>query len=408
MKRKISLFVLVFVLGLLLTGCGSSDKAADYYGDEYYGDEYSSVDGEDGSANAPDISDTDGTDVPGESSTEGGDVIQSAAIPALEDRKIIYTARLKMNSETPSDIYNSVIDSLDTYSAYVESADITTTRYIVYIRVLSENFTEFVEEIKTTGEVVSFSKTSEDVTNSYSTFEARKLALETQHTRILELIEEAVNLEDILTLEDARFEIETELNQIGSSLANYDSLVDFSTVILTINKVTEEEVVLPKSSSPIVKVLEVTKDTIDLEVHNSSEQSANIYVDLLLNGEFIRQYEETTYGDSTVVFEIDDLKSFKEYTFKVTSITADHRESNVVSRYTTTEKTFINEVANIFIISFNSLVSIVTFLSLAVVAILPYAIVGVALFFPVRILYKKFRIKFSKKERIIEKQDDEK
>jgi hypothetical protein len=408
MKRKISLFVLVFVLGLLLTGCGSSDKAADYYGDEYYGDEYSSVDGEDGSANAPDISDTDGTDVPGESSTEGGDVIQSAAIPALVDRKIIYTARLKMNSETPSDIYNSVIDSLDTYSAYVESADITTTRYIVYIRVLSENFTEFVEEIKTTGEVVSFSKTSEDVTNSYSTFEARKLALETQHTRILELIEEAVNLEDILTLEDARFEIETELNQIGSSLANYDSLVDFSTVILTINKVTEEEVVLPKSSSPIVKVLEVTKDTIDLEVHNSSEQSANIYVDLLLNGEFIRQYEETTYGDSTVVFEIDDLKSFKEYTFKVTSITADHRESNVVSRYTTTEKTFINEVANIFIISFNSLVSIVTFLSLAVVAILPYAIVGVALFFPVRILYKKFRIKFSKKERIIEKQDDEK
>jgi hypothetical protein len=400
MKRKISLFVMIFVLGLLLTGCGSADKS-----DVYYGDEYSE---QDSTPQAPDYTNAEGSDGSEGSSSEGGDVIQSAAIPALENRKIIYTARLKMNAEDPSDIYNEVIDNLDTYSAYVESADITSTRYIVSIRVLSENFTDFVEEIKTTGEVVSFSKTSEDVTNSYSTFEARKLALETQHARILELIEVAVDLEDILTLEDARFEIETELNQIGSSLANYDSLIDFSTIILTINKVIEAEIVLPKTSSPIVKVLEVTKNTIDLEVYNSSEESSNIYVDLLINGEFIRQYEETTYGESTVVFEIDDLKSFKEYTFKVTSITADHRESNVVSRYATTEKTFFNEVGNIFIISFNSIVSIVTFLSFAIVAILPYAIVGVILFFPVRYLHKKFRMKYPKKVRIVKKEDKDK
>jgi len=398
MKRKISLFLLLFTFAILLSGCGSNDKS-----DVYYGDEYSGVDSE---PKAPDGA--NGADVDDVISNENGDVIQDAAIPALENRKIIYTARLRMNSEEPSEIYNNVIDSLETYSAYVESADITSTRYIVYIRVLSENFTDFVEEIKTTGEVVSFSKTSEDVTNSYSTFEARKLALETQHTRILELISEAVDLEDILTLEDARFEIETELNQIGASLANYDSLIDFSTIILSIYKVTEEEVVLPKTNSPIVKVLEVTKNTIDLEVYNSSEESANIYVDLLLNGEFIRQYEETTYGESTVVFEIDDLKSFKEYTFKVTSITSDHRESNVVSRYTTTEKTFFNEVGNVFVVSFNSLVSIFTFLSLAVVAILPYAIVGVIIFFPVRILYKKLRVKYPKKEKNTEIKDKDK
>lgn len=398
MKRKISLFVLIFAFGLLLTGCGSADKASD----RYYGDEYDVTDTE---AEAP--TGVIGGDSVDYTSTENGDVIQDATIPELENRKIIYTARLRMESVDPSIIYNNVIDSLDTYNAYVESADITSTRYVVYIRVLSENFTDFVEEIKTTGDVVSFSKTSEDVTNSYSTFEARKLALETQHARILELIEVAVDLEDILILEDARFEIETELNLIGANLANYDSLIDFSTIILTINKVTEEEVVLPKTSTPMVNVLEVTKNTIDLEVYNQSEESANIYVDLLLNGEFIRQYEETTYGESTVVFEIDELKSFEEYTFKVTSITADHRESNVVSRYSTTDKTFLNEVGNVFVVSFNSLVSIITFLSLAIVAILPYAIVGVVLFFPARILHKKYRIKFPKKEKVIKNIDKE-
>ncbi len=380
MKRKASLFIALFTVILLLSGCGLKDSVED----AYYGDDYQLVDTE---PKAPDpvIEDVD---------LAGGDVIQSAVIPALENRKIIYTAGLTMESDDPSVIYNNVIDNLDTYDAYIESAQINTTRYVVRIRVLSTNFTEFVEEIKTTGDVVSFSKTSDDITNSYSTFEARKLALETQHTRILELIEVAVDLEDILILEDARFEIETELNQIGASLANYDSLIDFSTINLTINKISETVVIAPRTSSPTVRVLEVSKNTIDLQVYNSSEEPVTIFVDLLLNGEFIRQYEEEAYGDSTVLFEIDDLKSFKEYTFKVVTIAAESRESNVISRDSTTEKTFLNDVSNVFIISVNSLVSIIVFLSLAFVAVLPYIIVGTALFFPTRLLYKKYRLKF--------------
>ena len=383
MKRKISLFIVLLTTVLILSGCGSSNDAVDVY----YGDDYQTIDTD---PIAPDP-------IIGVADLAGGDVLQSAVIPALENRKIIYTAGLTMESDDPSVIYNNVIDNLDTYSAYIESAQINSIRYVVKIRVLSTNFTEFVEEIKTSGDVISFSKTSDDITNSYSTFEARKLALETQHTRILELIAEAVNLEDIITLEDARFEIETELNQIGASLANYDSLIDFSTINLVINRISETVFIAPRTSSPTVRVLEVSKNTIDLQVYNSSIEPVTIYVDLLLNGEFIRQYEEEAYGDSTVLFEIDDLKSFKEYTFKVVTIAAESRESNVISRDSTTEKTFLNEVSNVFIISVNSLVSIIVFLSLAFVAVLPYIIVGAALFFPTRFLHKKLRLKFPKK-----------
>lgn len=396
MKKKISLFILLFTAVLLLSGCASKDESPN----EYYGDDYGTVDTDPVAPDpVPPVDNTTGSD-------GGGDVLQSAVIPALENRKIIYTAYLTMDSDEPSEVYNGVLNSLDTYGAYIETESINSTRYVIKIRVLSVNFIDFIEEIKTSGDVKSFSKTSEDITNSYSTFEARKLALETQHIRLLELMAEAVDVEDMLILENALSDIETELNQIGASLANYDSLVDFSTINLTINKTSEEVIVLPKTASPVVRVSDVTKNTMDLEVYNTSEEPATIYVDLLLNGEFIREYEEESYGESTVVFEIDELKSFEEYTFKVVTIAAEHRESNVVTKYATTEKTFFNEIANVFIISFNSLVSIVTFLSLAIVAVVPYVIVGVVLFFPIRILHRKLRLKYPKTKKVMKKNEE--
>lgn len=386
MKTKTIIFTFLLLVVGLLSGCSASDREPNYVYDDY------------GTTNTDPVSPDP---VVQEPDVAGGDVLQSAVIPALENRKIIYTADLSMTSEEPVDVYNNIINNLDTYSAYIESANITSSRYIVKIRVLSVNFTDFVEEIKTTGDIVSFNKSSDDVTNSYSTFEARKLALETQHTRILELIAAAIDLQDILTLEDARFEIETELNEIGAKLANFDSLVDFSTINLVINKATETVVVLPATSNPSVSVLEIEKTTVQLEVYNSSASPVVIYVDVLQNGEFIKQYEKDAYGESTVLFNIDKLKSFKDYTFKVSTIAADHRESSVISREVLTEKTFLNRVTNVFVISFNTLVSLVQFVGLAVVAVSPYLVLIAVSFYPVKFLHSIYRKKFPKKERVL-------
>jgi hypothetical protein len=384
MKNK-GLLILSFVLFIvLLSGCSKSAEMDPSY-DGY--DDYSNVD-TDPTPPAPVVDDGE---------IAGGDVVQNADIPALENRKIIYIANLTMDAPEPATIYNNVLDNLDTYSAYIESSNITATRYVVKIRVLSEHYNDFIEAIKETGNVVSFSNTSEDITNSYSTFEARKLALETQHARILELMSVAVDLEDILTLEEARSEIETELIQIGNSLANYDSLVDFSTINLIITKTSEVEIVLPRTTTPYVRVLETTKNTIELEVYNTSDESVVIYVDVLQNGEFIRQYENDAFSESAITFEINDLKSFKEYTFKVTTIAAESRESQVVTTRETTEKTFFNKVTNTFVVSFNVLVTIIEYIGLAVVAFVPYILMGVILYFPIRFLHRKYRAKFPKK-----------
>ncbi len=378
MKRKIFVLFVLLTSGILLSGCAMKDEAQYYDGDA---DEYSNVDTTQKEP-APEIDEPD---------INGGDVVLSADIPALENRKIIYTSSLLMEDPEPSEVYADVVALLDTYSAYIESANINSERYIVKIRVLSANFTDFVEEIKTSGDLLSFTKSSQDVTNSYSTFEARKLALETQHTRILELLAEAADLNTILILEDARFEIETELNQVGNSLANYDSLVDFSTINLTIRKTNEQVVVLPRTEEPGVMLEEKGIDYINLEVHNYQDYPVVIQVDLLINGEFKQQYEKEAYADSTAVFNIAELDSNKEYTFKVTALASEHTLSKTVTRKITTEPTFINNIGNTFVNSFNLLVTFFEYSGYVVTALLPFTIVGAGVFFPVRYLIKKRR-----------------
>jgi hypothetical protein len=375
MKTRKLLLLLLFVL--FLSSCGAADMS-EPAGD--YGDDYNDVD-TDPEPPAPVIDDAD---------LDGGDVVHSSEVPALEDRKIIYTADLTMNAPEPEEVYNDVLDILDTYSAYVESANINSNRYTIKLRVLTENFTDFIEEIKTSGDMVSFSKTSEDVTNAYSTFEIRYAALQARHDRILTLIEGATSLQTILDLEEERYEIEVELNQIGEALGSIDSLIDFSTVNLVINRTVDAEVILPKTDTPYVSVSEITKHTTRVEVSNNNDQSVNIYLDLLVNGEFVRQYEGEAFEDGTAVFELGELKSNTEYQLRISTIAAEHRESNVVRKEFTTESTFFNKVGNVFVGSFDVLMLILEYTGLAVVAVAPFAIAGAIVFVPSRIVYTKY------------------
>jgi hypothetical protein len=83
------LLSLILLVSFLLTGCGSADEAS--IDGDYYGDEYSDTD-TDPEPPAPND---------GEIVLEGGDVVQSADVPALLNRKIIYTASLGISSERP-------------------------------------------------------------------------------------------------------------------------------------------------------------------------------------------------------------------------------------------------------------------------------------------------------------------
>lgn len=392
------LVVLMIVLGLVLSGCSSSNEAGDYEEpNSEFNDENTNLDNPDSVVEEP-------TNKGGESTNA------SNPAPPLENRKIIYSANLQMAVSDPTSVYNDVLTTIDTYTAYIEDANITTNRYSVTIRVLSSEFDDFVEELKTSGELVSYSKTSEDITNSYSTYEAKLEALETRHTRILELISGAIDLDTILMLEEERYQIEADLNLYGDKLANYDSLVDYSTVTLLITEAKEIIVVLPRTEQPNVSFTEITKNTITMELYNHEEDNVTLHVDVYLNGEFITEYEENTFSESRTIVTFNDLKSNKEYTFKVTAIASDHRVSLEETYQRDTEKTYGNRTANTFVESVSVLVIIFEYIGLTITGLLPFAVTAAVIFVPVRIIVKRQKGKTTlqevDKEEFNKKMDD--
>lgn len=370
MKRWTILAMLILIL--TLSGCSSADSEPVWEEEPGYSEDDNQLEDPEPDTNVPE--------------DQGGDVVQDSDVPALANRKIIYRANLHMSVLDPTNVYNNVLAQMTSYTAYVEEADITTDRYELTIRVLSTEFDAFVEAIKTNGELVSYQKTSEDVTNTYSTFEARKLALETRHDRILALIAQATDLDTILDLEEERYEIEAELNAIGNTLANYDSLVDYSTVTLLITEAVEEIVVHPRTEAPNVQVVEITKNSIKVEAYNYSDENVTIQIDLYRNGEFVAEYEESTYADSIVEATFSDLASNQEYTIRVTAVASDHRVSleEVVRR--TTESTYGNRFTTVFSSSFTLLVTLFEYLGLTLAALTPFVVVAGAIVLPIRFL----------------------
>lgn len=388
---KKGLLLVLIGLGLLLSGCASemSYEPEYYEGEGEYQDENTDLDDPDPVINEP--------------QEEGGNVTVDSAAPELENRKIIYTADLEIKVENPAQTYNELLATIGTYTAYVETAGITTNRYRLTIRVLSSEFDDFVEDISTDGEIVSYSKTSEDITNAYSTFEARLAALETRHERLLELITGATDLDTILELEAERYEVEADLNAIGNILANYDSLVDYSTVTVLITKAVEEVIVLPRTTTPTISVQEITKDSVTLHVYNRSESNATIQIDVYQNGEFITQFEESTYAESMIETTFENLKSNKEYTFKVTAVAAGERVSLEEVTIRSTEPTYTNRIGEVFMGSLNLLGTIFEYLGLMVTSLIPFTITGMVLYVPIHFWRRKRKLRRKEEDHNIEK-----
>jgi len=374
--KKIALgFVVVLIF--ILSGCAMSDDVSDYkLNEEVYGN--SANDGK------PTVDPT----IFGEDAS-GGNIADFSDNPVLANRKIIYIANLAILADDLDDVYDGIVGKLVVYNAYIEEEEITENRYELTIRVLSVNMMDFVNDIKDRGELVSYSKTSEDITNSYSTFEARKTALETQHARILELIEVAVDLNDILTLEAERVELETELNEIGLQLATFDSLVDYSTINVIMVKTEDVIELLPRTDKPYLTVEEYDTNSISVKVFNTSENTATVYLLVKENGVLVESFDQSAYGISYLEFTLDDLDPDTSYSFEIYAEEDDHSVSLTNLSTITTNKTFFIKVGDVFVVSFNALVSIASFLGLAVTAIAPFAVVGGILYFPTRYLYIK-------------------
>lgn len=124
--------------------------------------------------------------------------------------------------------------------SYYRSADMT-------IRVPAKNLDSFVEQVGENANILSTSEEADDVTLTYVATQSRVQALETEQTRLLELLEGAQNMEDLLAIEARLTEVRSELQTYASQLRVLENQVSYSTIYLSVWEVDKPTVVAERT-----------------------------------------------------------------------------------------------------------------------------------------------------------------
>ncbi len=246
-KTVTTLIALMFAVSLL-SGCGSSKYASD----TAYNNSYSKTETQ-SSAPAANYGegfamyDEDSYSAETSASTQTTDYDNGEA---NDNRKLIKRFSLILETLDFESSCAMVNNYVRQYNGYIESSDIRNNDYytIYYnnydsrsasytIRIPNDLVDGFVNKAGDIGSITSQSESSEDITLSYLDVESRAKALEIQQARLLALLEEAGTIEDIIALERRLSDVTYELESKESMLRNYDNLVSYSTVTLTLNEV---------------------------------------------------------------------------------------------------------------------------------------------------------------------------
>ena len=170
---------------------------------------------------------------------------QSSA-SVYQDAKLIRRAYLQVQTETFDQAVASLEKMVAECGGYFQSASVeggslrnqNATRWGNYtIRLPQEQFDTFLGRTGELGYVTSQSENSENVSQQYYDTEAHLKAQRTKQERLLSLLEKADSMETIVALEDALSEVEYEIESLTTSLNEYDSLISYSTIELTLDEV---------------------------------------------------------------------------------------------------------------------------------------------------------------------------
>lgn len=165
-----------------------------------------------------------------------------------EGRKLIRTIDIQAETEDLNPLLESVNSSISQLGGYVQSKNqhngsaysgYRTRRVSMTIRIPAELADKFVATVSANANVVSSNETLDDVTLQYVDTESQVKALETEQEQLLELLDQAKSLEDILKIQDRLTQVRYELERYASRLRTLDNQIDYATIHLTIDEVKE-------------------------------------------------------------------------------------------------------------------------------------------------------------------------
>lgn len=187
--------------------------------------------------------------VPEPSGSDGGTKETSAD---LDPEKIIYSANASLETTEFENTLSALNALIDRLGGWVESSSVSgsdfntlsrgakTRRSADYtIRVPNEKFDELMKELPALGNVPYSHVYTENVTAEYYDTETRLKTYEAQEQRLMELLDMAETVSDVIEIENELTEVRYRIESLKTTLRGWDRRVSWSTLYLSVSEVVE-------------------------------------------------------------------------------------------------------------------------------------------------------------------------
>ena len=238
MKRLLTVLI-TLVMTLSITACGASANGMKQAADMAATESYSTP------MEAPmAVEEAEMGWDGGEYKMAGGGLAQTAAQTTAQQNgvKKIYRATLELQTLEFEKANEDIDRLINEVGGWVEQKDVSTYsssyRGAYYtVRVPASKFESFCTGVGELCHVTYSTSSAEDISESYYDTKARLDTAQIKLARLQELLKDADNMADIITIESAISETEYQIDYLSGTLRSYDSLVDYATVCLNLNEV---------------------------------------------------------------------------------------------------------------------------------------------------------------------------
>ena len=258
MKKRFML-IAALLAASLATGCGSGSSSYSNginYSSSYknsYSSSYSKESGSAGYAEEYASYEEDAYNIEAEDTVSDDTVSDDNAFwQPQEGQKIVYTGEIAIQTLEYDTAKRSINEKIRTAGGFIEneeeydndnswytyenSSNQNRSLYVT-ARIPSENFESFISSLEGSGKIVSKSMSAQNISQVYADTKTYIEALEKEETRLLEMMDKAESIEDMIAVETRLSEVERQLNSHKTKMSSMDKQVQYSTINISLKEV---------------------------------------------------------------------------------------------------------------------------------------------------------------------------